>query len=207
MKLIGIYKITSPSGKIYIGQSIDILSRWESHRRTMSNGKTYLVNSFKKYGFDNHTFEIILQCDREELDKLEKFYIDVYNTFNTKHGLNLQSGGGKYYTSEKTKIKKSKSAKESGVGKWNLGKKRTDEFKQKMSNRLSGSQVGEKNICYGRPISESRRAALIKNIKNNPNYGMKGKKFSEESKRKISESLKGNIPWNKGLKIKKEQSN
>jgi predicted GIY-YIG superfamily endonuclease len=29
MPKTGIYKITSPSGKIYIGQSIDIEKRWE----------------------------------------------------------------------------------------------------------------------------------------------------------------------------------
>lgn len=31
----------------------------------------------------------------------------------------------------------------------------------------------------------------------------KGKRHSDETKRKISETLKGNIPWNKGLKLKK----
>jgi len=57
--MIGIYKITSPSKKIYIGQSVDIERRFKWHKKhtIKTNGK--LSNSFKKYGADNHVFEIV----------------------------------------------------------------------------------------------------------------------------------------------------
>ena len=35
--ICGIYKITSPSGKIYIGQSINIKSRWKYYEKLRCN--------------------------------------------------------------------------------------------------------------------------------------------------------------------------
>jgi predicted GIY-YIG superfamily endonuclease len=35
--MIGIYKITSPSGKVYIGQSWDIYDRWKKHKQKNLN--------------------------------------------------------------------------------------------------------------------------------------------------------------------------
>lgn len=59
-KICGIYKIISPSNKIYIGQSIDIKRRFRQYREPNRNKKhPKLNNSFLKYGIDNHTFEII----------------------------------------------------------------------------------------------------------------------------------------------------
>ena len=46
----------------------------------------------------------------------------------------------------------------------------------------------------GRPCLESTRQVLQGN-----KYAL-GNRHSEETKRKISESLKGRIPWNKGIK-------
>lgn len=47
--IIGIYKITSPSGKIYIGQSINIEKRWEKYQKYIENIKNQikLYNSLK----------------------------------------------------------------------------------------------------------------------------------------------------------------
>jgi hypothetical protein len=32
MEICGIYKITSPSKKVYIGQSVDIYERWQKYQ-------------------------------------------------------------------------------------------------------------------------------------------------------------------------------
>ena len=61
--IIGIYKITSPSGKIYIGQSININKRQENYRFPSSlKFQIKLRRSFQKYGPENHKFEIIEEC-------------------------------------------------------------------------------------------------------------------------------------------------
>ena len=105
-RICGIYKITSPTDKIYIGQSRHILSRWREYKAMRVSGQIRLARSFKKYGVENHIFEIIKECTTSELNTLEKHYVDVFSTFNTAHGLNLRDGGGASGSvSNETKIK------------------------------------------------------------------------------------------------------
>lgn len=62
MKKIGIYKITSPSGKIYIGQSVDIENRFKTYLRYSCKSQPKLLASLKSYGSENHIYEILLIC-------------------------------------------------------------------------------------------------------------------------------------------------
>lgn len=101
--ICGIYKITSPSQKIYIGQSINIYNRWNEYRRNKCKGQRKLYYSFQKYGFDKHRFEVLQQCTIEELNNLEIYYIELFQCFNSKYGLNLMSGGNRPLLSEETK--------------------------------------------------------------------------------------------------------
>ncbi len=125
--MIGIYKITSPSGKVYIGQSINIEKRLIKYRNLHCKEQTYLYNSLKKYGFDEHLFEVIIECQQEELNNLEIFYIDLYKSFNSKFGLNLREGGKGGKMSEETKQKLSILMKGK---KHALGKKHSEEAKK-----------------------------------------------------------------------------
>ena len=72
-KICGIYKITSPSGKIYIGQSKDIRRRMQYYNRLNCKNQTKLYNSLLKYGWENHLFEILIECSELELNYLEKY--------------------------------------------------------------------------------------------------------------------------------------
>lgn len=105
---IGIYKITSPSGKIYIGQSKNIEKRWEkNYKKTQCKNQPKIYNSLKKYGPDNHVFEIIEECLFELLLQREAhwkiYYLDQENN-NWKNMLfcNLYDRGPK---SQETKDK------------------------------------------------------------------------------------------------------
>lgn len=61
--MIGIYKITSPNKRIYIGQSIDIERRFATYKRNNPiNKQPRLYGSFKKYGVENHTFNTQFRC-------------------------------------------------------------------------------------------------------------------------------------------------
>ncbi len=138
MKIIGIYKITSPSGKIYIGQSIDIISRWATHKKAQVDSSTILYNSIKKYGADSHKFEVLCQCDIAELNNLEKYYIDLFQTFNSKHGMNIRDGGGSFGKhSEITKAKISKS---------HIGIKHSDKTKEKIRQITTGKKQSAETI-------------------------------------------------------------
>jgi group I intron endonuclease len=85
--MIGIYKITSPSNKIYIGQSINIERRFKNYNSLSQTKKQVMLHySFKKHGIDNHLFEIIEQCNIESLNKRERYWQDYYNVL--EKGLN-----------------------------------------------------------------------------------------------------------------------
>jgi len=91
MKICGIYKIISPSGKIYIGQSIDIERRFSQYRKgcTINKSQKKLYNSFKKYGEAAHSFEIIEIVEFELINIRERYWQDYYDVLNPICGLNL----------------------------------------------------------------------------------------------------------------------
>lgn len=96
MATCGIYKITSPSGKIYIGQSINIEGRRSKYVKNELYKQGKITHSIKKYGFDAHTFEIVGSYPKEELDRWEVFFILLYDSFWGPNGLNLTPGGRNY---------------------------------------------------------------------------------------------------------------
>lgn len=87
--MIGIYKIENPKGKIYIGQSVNIYKRFLSYAGLRNcKEQVKLYNSLIKYGVDNHIFEIVCECDVDELNEKERFYQDKYDVVD--NGLNLR---------------------------------------------------------------------------------------------------------------------
>lgn len=96
----GIYKITSPSGKIYIGSSINIERRLLNYKYLQCKQQPKLFNSLKKYGPGNHHFEVIEECKVEELISREKYWVENLNSIKT--GLNLQIPGSNQIHTEKT---------------------------------------------------------------------------------------------------------
>ena len=92
----------------------------------------------------------------------------------------------------------------------------TDESRAKMSARRKGKSThwlkGKPAHNRGKPRSEETKQKIRDTKKknyvkeNNPRYGkpspLKGRKlgpYSDERRKNISEALKGNTPWNKGL--------
>ena len=69
---IGIYKITSPSGKVYIGQSWDIKKRFSKYRSLQSVYKQrVLFNSFKKhYMHTSDMFSVSIELSSIKLNCL-----------------------------------------------------------------------------------------------------------------------------------------
>ena len=119
--MIGIYRITSPSGKIYIGQSIDIKKRFSQYK-SLYNSKNQIAlhRSFLKYGIINHSFEVIEECSIDLLNERERFWQDYYNVLCK--GLNSKTtsiNGKSGKLSKDTILKMSKSLK--GKEAWNKG--------------------------------------------------------------------------------------
>jgi group I intron endonuclease len=76
--MIGVYKITSPTNKIYIGQSINIEQRWKRYNKLYCKSQTKLYYSLKKYGPENHIFEIIEECKESNLLERETYWKNHY---------------------------------------------------------------------------------------------------------------------------------
>lgn len=82
----GIYQILNKiNNKIYIGSSIDIISRFHQHKTALRHNKhhcLYLQNSWNKYGEENFEFLIIEKMEsysREEIFSKEQWYFDNWN--------------------------------------------------------------------------------------------------------------------------------
>lgn len=162
--MIGIYKITSPSRRIYVGQSIDISRRFAKYN-SIENTKEQpaLVRSFIKYGVINHIFEIIEECKFEELNNRERYWQDFYDVL--KYGLNCQlvpTDILPMIISEETKKK---------IGDGNRGKILTEETKRKISENNAKNMLGKKH----KPES----------IKKLRDFNL-GKKLSQETRDKMS---------------------
>lgn len=159
-KICGIYKITNPKNKIYIGRSVNVIERWNKYKRYDCEKQILLYRSLCKHGMDKHKFEIVCLSDRSELDKLEKYYIELYQCFNSKYGLNLTVGGTKNTM---------------------LGKKHSEETKKKMSL----SKIGNSSMT-GMHHSEETKLKMSKSAYGNKNAY--GSKLSDEHKRKFTQS-------------------
>lgn len=200
--MIGIYKITSPTGKIYIGQSINIPQRISNYRNEKCSAQPKLYNSIKKHGFDTHTVEVLHECLVNDLDSLECYYIDLYGSFESKHGMNLRSGGGANHTcSEETKQK--------------IRRKRqlqtfSEETKKKLSDIARNRSKDDNKRIYGGKIvsDETRKKLSISSTgrKHRPetiekmSMVQKGKKVSDVAKQNMK-NAKQNISKETRLKM------
>ena len=139
-----IYKITSPSGKIYIGQALCTLSggkkwgtngRWMNHiskaiKGTDNIGKSScraLDNAIRKYGCDKFIVEPILYVyNEDELDFYESLFIKEYNSLYP-NGYNLTEGGSSKRWSDESRTRMSSIMKDVG------GHIQSDDTKEKIS--------------------------------------------------------------------------
>jgi group I intron endonuclease len=179
--MIGIYKITSPSGKIYIGQSVNVLKRISDYKKNKNvDQQPKLYNSFLKYGTEKHIFEKLCECEENELNDKERYYQDFYNVI--KNGLNCRLTKSKDrsgFFSEETKNKMKLNHSRYFKGK-KLSKKHCEKISKGLMNHTVTKETKEK-------ISATRLQKKIKSP-----MGMLGKSHRKTSREKISKSLKGN---------------
>lgn len=141
-----IYKLTSPSGKEYVGLTTRTLeARMREHRvEHIYKGDTKkwnkpLYRAMRKYGFENFKIEKLFDedCTIDELRDKEIYFIELYDTFN--NGYNSTLGGestlGFRFTDEQKKKLSDRSKRY-----WS-----NKEYRRKASERMSG----DRNHMYG----------------------------------------------------------
>lgn len=164
-----IYKIISPNGKIYIGQTINKKQRKYHYNSGSFKQQIKLWNSTQKHNwkpFD--TFEIIEEClcgeNKCYLNEREKYWIQYFDSF--KNGLNCNEGGH-----------------------GNLGHVHSEESKKKMSESHKNVKHPEWRNKQKSEYTKGRKhtdEAIIKMSET------KKEKMTSEIKEKISKGLKGN---------------
>lgn len=207
--IIGIYKITSPSDKVYIGQSRNIIKRRQTYENLPDKIKTQikLYNSLKKHGWKNHQFEIIEECEIVELKCKERFWQDYYDVLG-ENGLNCilqECGDTPRIISEETreKISKGNFGKKKilseegllGLQKAHKGKIMSKESRQKLSNSLKAFYEENESKTLGFKHSDEAKAKM--------SLAHTGKVLTEEHKSKIGR--KGEDSKNFGRVMSEEQ--
>lgn len=86
-----IYKIENKiNSLVYIGQTVrDVKQRWEEHILYSSNSKIH--KALEEFGIENFSFEIIEQCDNNNLNEREIYWIKHFNSL--QNGYNSTRGG------------------------------------------------------------------------------------------------------------------
>lgn len=224
-----IYKHTSPSGKVYIGQTRCkyVSNRWGR------NGAGYITcpafyHAIQKYGWDNIKHEVLFEgLTKEEADKIEieriAFYKEKGISYNIDNG-GYHTGGfipwnrgkklgpHKPETIEKIKMQKGwKHRKESRVQMSisHTGLKQSNEHKQHISEALLGKP---KSAAHCQHMSENHwsKSATPEQLKEKIGKAMRGRIMinnGEINKSILPEELETyiNLGWTKGLKYKQRR--
>ena len=186
-----VYMHTSPSGKFYIG-----ITRQKPIERWGSDGRGYLyknkkgefrqpamANAVIKYpNWNEWKHDIIAEnLLSEEAKYMEQELIAKYQSDNSMYGYNISPGGEGFSLSEETKRKISESkkgTKMSDSARLNMSNAQKQRWNQDARDERSRKYTGEGNPMYG----AHRYGELSP---------MFGKKHSDETIKKMSESKRG----------------
>ena len=158
-----IYKIRNISDhKFYVGSSVDFNKRKEIHiyqLRAGTHSNKHLLNAWRKFGESSFVFEILeIVKNPDSLLEREQYYIDTMEACDCKIGYNISKTAGSW-----------------------LGNRHTEETKNKISKKISGTiHSGESKKLM------SKNSPRLSGDKH-PMYGIK---HSDESVNKMKNSSK-----------------
>ena len=135
--MVGIYCIENlKNGRRYIVQSINIIRRLNNHKSSLNrtyHSNVYLQRAWNKYGENNFSFTVLIECHPIDLDELESYFISHYKTMENKYGYNLEGGGNRNKVmSKETRQKISKSKRGKNF--------MSSEYLEKLSERMKGNK-------------------------------------------------------------------
>lgn len=183
MKQHYIYKLTSPSGKIYIGRAVHFKKRMNTHKHTAKSGvKRPLYEAIRKYGWENFTKEVIdIAMGDEAAHQLELKYIVEYDSVNKGYNVNFKTsdGGdnweGRKHTPEYQTLVEISRKNRTGAGNGMFGKSHTEESKELQKAAAIGRYsldwfIQRHGLEEGTKKYEERRAWLkARNLKKDAN--------------------------------------
>lgn len=182
MKNPGIYILTSPSGKKYVGKDENLPRRPNEHLKGRNSGSPAINNAIKKYGGENFTVEIIRYpgISSEALYAVEQWKIKQLGT-KSPNGYNLTDGGpgtSGFKHSEESKRKMSESSKNP-----------SEETRRKMSEAHTGKTL---SVEHRRKIADAGKGRVLSpDARRKISEKATGRRHSAETLLKIGEASKG----------------
>lgn len=166
MNICGVYAITSPTGKRYIGSAVDVRKRWRVHRCLLRAGTHHckpLQQAFVKYGEGSLRFEMLENTERDALLEREQHHIDAV-PFARLYNILPQAGGTQ-------------------------GRVITNEMRKRLSSKLKGRKFSDETLARMRCAQKGRKQSSETVSKRAA--ALKGKQCSEVTRAKISASQRG----------------
>lgn len=195
----GVYTITHlPSGKRYIGSSLDVRQRLATHKWALKRGShanPFLQNSYNKYGKDEFSFQKILVCAPADVIFYEQKIMDGYKSYNKEFGYNIrikaESNAGckmpeSWILKQKGRISPMKGIKKDYPA-WNKGKH--GYLSEEARDGIKRSNEKRRGIPTRRIVSQATRDKLSSSLQGREVWN-KGIAMSDETKKKLSESKK-----------------
>ena len=169
----GIYMIRNKvDGKMYIGQATDIEgARWKIHRNELRGNRHYnehLQRSWNKYGEDNFEFIILLECEENQLNTFEEYYIFESMAYDPRVGYNKTYGGDRGRPTEETKRKLRENNIWNDKGRCEEARKKLSEARKGINNPMYG-KTGENNPMYGKIGENNPKSKPVVQIDLNTN--------------------------------------
>lgn len=200
--ITGIYEIRNTvNNNLYIGSASDIRKRWNSHKSYLNRNlhhSPHLQKAWNKYGKECFSFVVLEITNKNLLSEREQFYMDllrpVYNVCKKAHScLGLKPSDSARIKMHVAQLGNKK----------NLGKKRSQETKDKMSAAMTGKPKSPEHRIKlslaktGKKTGVSNRAFLghkhTDATKEKMSTNSRGHKWTQESKERFSEKCKGRI--------------
>ena len=185
-----IYRYKSPSGKYYIGQTINEERRRRCFLYDEMYGGVKIDRARKKYGPKNFEYTVLVKITGDNPEEIKKYlntleigFIKMYNSI--ENGYNIAAGGegcAGYHPTEETRRKMGDIHR--GKEPWNKGKSMTEDQKKKMRGRTFSEE-------HRRKLSEAKRGKTLPDEqKKKMSEAHKGVVFSDEHRQKLSEKAK-----------------
>lgn len=207
----GIYTITNlVNNKIYLGLSLGVEKRIEEHRTALKEGvhkNIHLQEAWNKYGEENFSFELLLECSSDLLASEEHYWCSLLNVHDRRFGYNIRPTHplGKVINTEEIRTKISSSKKGTKLSEESI-RKRTEtrlknakergfyhskETKAKMGENSGFRKITEeqRKVYSEKAITASKsrvipKEEIVTRVNSRKNNGLPW--HSEETLRKMS---------------------
>ena len=157
----GIYMFRNRNnGKVYIGQSKYLHSRYREHKSELLNGlhhNSYFQRAVKAHGFDAFEYSILEHCPVADLDVREAYYIDLYNSRDRACGYNIREAGNESDLPAET-IEKIRISNRGHNNKLSL-----EDVEQIKMARLSGCKCHELAKEFGVTLAAINKITMCRN--------------------------------------------